>query len=214
MKGDFMLYLNIPFSEKDEAKSLFAKWDKTKKKWYATNPKYYYKFSKWINGNLVFSNSINIIEGKINCWKCKNEISVYGFAVESKNISDLSFNYPVDIFEITGYDLIIWPISDDIPSDVKTILENNFGCKTKYSRTVGSKYFANVCSFCDSLQGDNFVYNISAPFGEMNTSTLFLHKINLQYDLISNLTINVQVSPNIYYLNRSNFIETKYIVKK
>jgi hypothetical protein len=28
------LYLNVPFAEKDRAKSLGAKWDAKKKKWY------------------------------------------------------------------------------------------------------------------------------------------------------------------------------------
>lgn len=48
----------------------------------------------------------------------------------------------------------------------------------------------------------------------MNDSNLLLHKIDLKDDLISNLDVNKQVSPNIYYLNRSTFVKTNYIVKK
>ena len=36
------IYLNVPFDEKDEAKKLGAKWDKSKKRWYIT-PKNKYK---------------------------------------------------------------------------------------------------------------------------------------------------------------------------
>ncbi|MDG6346382.1 DUF5710 domain-containing protein [Glaesserella parasuis] len=32
--GKSHTYLNVPYAEKDEAKSLGAKWDKFKKKWY------------------------------------------------------------------------------------------------------------------------------------------------------------------------------------
>ena len=43
------LYLNVPYSEKEEAKRLGAKWDPRVKKWYTdAYPKDYVKFAKWI----------------------------------------------------------------------------------------------------------------------------------------------------------------------
>ena len=39
------IYLNVPYDEKDEAKKMGAKWDKSKKRWYIT-PKNKYKFYK------------------------------------------------------------------------------------------------------------------------------------------------------------------------
>ena len=43
------LYLNVPYGEKDEAKSLGAKWDAKVKKWYIDMARdEYVKFSKWI----------------------------------------------------------------------------------------------------------------------------------------------------------------------
>ena len=41
-------YLNVPFAEKDEAKSLGAKWNPTIKKWYAPKGSNIEKFSKWL----------------------------------------------------------------------------------------------------------------------------------------------------------------------
>lgn len=75
----------------------------------------------------IIINSINIIEGKTNCWKCNQNTSVYGFAVESRNISDLTSNYPVNISVETGYDLIICPISANIRWN------------------INSNYCANIC---------------------------------------------------------------------
>lgn len=40
------IYLNVPYSDKDEAKSLGAKWDKEAKKWYATGD--ISAFYKWV----------------------------------------------------------------------------------------------------------------------------------------------------------------------
>ena len=43
------IYLNCPYSEKDDCKSLGGKWDKTTKKWYFTNIEDKQKFVKWLN---------------------------------------------------------------------------------------------------------------------------------------------------------------------
>lgn len=43
-----MLYINVPFKEKDEAKSLGAKWDSKQKSWYVRDERDYPKFQKWI----------------------------------------------------------------------------------------------------------------------------------------------------------------------
>lgn len=50
-----MLILNVPYNEKDDAKSLGARWNPTVKKWYVKNKKDYYKFIRWIEpyGNMV-----------------------------------------------------------------------------------------------------------------------------------------------------------------
>ena len=45
------LIIDVPFAEKDEVKSLGAKWNPKIKKWYVEERKDYYKFEKWILGN-------------------------------------------------------------------------------------------------------------------------------------------------------------------
>jgi hypothetical protein len=46
------LYLNVPFSEKDKAKNLGAKWDAKKKKWYVPNGLDLNRFSCWWSDDL------------------------------------------------------------------------------------------------------------------------------------------------------------------
>jgi len=53
-----LLYINVPYEEKDEAKSMYPKWDRKKRKWYATNPKFYFRFNKWIEGRAVAQNKV------------------------------------------------------------------------------------------------------------------------------------------------------------
>ncbi|RJF99476.1 hypothetical protein D3871_13775 [Noviherbaspirillum saxi] len=45
--GDDRTYLNVPFAEKDAAKSLGARWDAATKKWYVPAGKDVKLFSKW-----------------------------------------------------------------------------------------------------------------------------------------------------------------------
>ena len=41
------IYLDVPFIEKDRAKSLGAMWDAEKKKWFYVNPEDKYLFTRW-----------------------------------------------------------------------------------------------------------------------------------------------------------------------
>ena len=43
------IYLDVPFAQKDDAKSLGARWDPSKKKWYAPNTVDISLFAKWSN---------------------------------------------------------------------------------------------------------------------------------------------------------------------
>ena len=81
------LLLNVPYSEKDEAKQLGARWNPALKKWYVENQKDYPKFSKWILGNeeeaYVLCDHFYIVEGKHECFKCHAQTNVIGFGVEN-----------------------------------------------------------------------------------------------------------------------------------
>jgi len=43
-------YLNVPYAQKDEAKALGAKWDASKKKWYAPGSLDISLFERWNTG--------------------------------------------------------------------------------------------------------------------------------------------------------------------
>ena len=42
------LYLNCPFSQKDEAKALGARWDQVRKRWYVPEQSDLTKFQRWL----------------------------------------------------------------------------------------------------------------------------------------------------------------------
>jgi hypothetical protein len=49
------VYLNVPFAQKDAAKTLGAKWDATQKKWYVLDDKDLNLFSQWQSSSALES---------------------------------------------------------------------------------------------------------------------------------------------------------------
>jgi len=85
------LLLNVPFSEKDEAKSLGAKWNSQLKKWYVDNKVEYHKFRKWFHNedtDLIVSDCLYIAVGNHTCFKCQKDIKVVSLAANNYVIID------------------------------------------------------------------------------------------------------------------------------
>lgn len=76
--------LDVPFSHKDEAKALGAKWDRVKKIWYVpdgVNPE---PFAAWLPGVDRSDPSapyIYLVLGKRECWKCHKQTAVAAFGI-------------------------------------------------------------------------------------------------------------------------------------
>ena len=85
--------LDVPFSHKEEAKALGAKWDRTKKIWYVpsgVNPE---PFAEWLPGVDRSDPSapyIYLVLGKRECWKCHKETSVAAFGIPYRTDNDES----------------------------------------------------------------------------------------------------------------------------
>ncbi|WP_197068263.1 DUF5710 domain-containing protein [Candidatus Soleaferrea massiliensis] len=164
------LYLNVPYSEKEEAKSLGAKWNARVKKWYInTDPKEYTKFSKWILGDtddaVIATEYIFIVESQQKCWKCGQSTRVVGLGIGEfvhiyGDADDPHFEIVEDYVE-PGEELhLAWADNEnDIPPKLLKYLKDTYSVKTGYSKTIGRKCFANHCDCCGVLQGNWFLFN-------------------------------------------------------
>ncbi|MCX7082048.1 MAG: DUF5710 domain-containing protein [Methylococcales bacterium] len=56
------VFLNVPFTQKDEAKALGARWDATQKKWYVLDDKDLSPFSQWQSQTVLGSNHKKMVE--------------------------------------------------------------------------------------------------------------------------------------------------------
>lgn len=196
-----MLILNVPYSEKDEAKSLGARWNPEIKKWYIRNKEDYYKFVRWIEpyGNMIIIDELYLIEGIQKCFKCGNETRVIGFGID-KHLSiyeayELQEYCSKDIkkaFEenINQYDIhIVGPINP-IPKPLLKYIQNKYNYKFRYSQTTKKSSLCNCCDHCDILQGDFFLFDeVDSPFfifSPEDVKKLKIYKIRLENDLIVN----------------------------
>jgi len=56
------VFLNVPFTQKDEAKALGARWDATQKKWYVLDDKDLSPFSQWQSPTALGSTHKKIVK--------------------------------------------------------------------------------------------------------------------------------------------------------
>lgn len=80
-------YLNVPFNEKELAKTKGARWDLEKKKWFVPHGANSIAFIKWIS-ELTLENNYNlysehyfIAESTRHCWRCEAIIPVYAICL-------------------------------------------------------------------------------------------------------------------------------------
>lgn len=181
-----MLYLDVPFFEKDQAKALYAKWDPARKKWYADNSKYYYKFAKWIMGNVVLLDHFFIIESSQACWKCNKTSKVVTFGYGPHLVIEGPFDddYAVDFMNEGIY---VTGEFDAFPQAALQYVQNKFPVRERYSKTRRYSYMSNGCEHCDALFGLwNLYEEPDSPFFIQNQNklnNLKVYKIPLKYDL-------------------------------
>lgn len=182
-----MLYLDVPYEEKDKVKNLGARWDTYYKKWFVSNPLDYYMFKKWINGNVILSNCFYLVEGKTHCWRCKRETKVIAIGVESIiEVYDEPSDFKNDSIHIaSGF--------ESLPKDILKYLEEHYAIRKRYSKMRNSSYLSNGCKHCDALQGDWFLYQEpDSPFfinDEATAKDLILYRIKLDFDFPMHLSV-------------------------
>lgn len=191
-RGDvLMLLLDVPYSEKDEAKALGAKWNPDLKKWYVVDRNDYYKFSKWVkrlnNEDCILCDYFYIVIGKRECFKCKNETQVIGFGIEKHIQIWFDEESNTEKFFYINEDIHISEFIPGLPKTVYNFLNRNFGFRLGYSQFMNAQYYGNHCSNCGVLQGNNFLFHeVDSPFfvdSVGKAKDLKLLRVKLPYDI-------------------------------
>lgn len=81
-------FLNVAYKDKEDVKSLGAKWDPEQKTWYIPPGKDPKIFKKWLIANAnkpeLTITDIGLVRSLVSCWSCKGYCTVY--AIYTRNI--------------------------------------------------------------------------------------------------------------------------------
>lgn len=168
--------LDVPFSHKDEAKALGAKWDRTKKIWYVpdgVNPE---PFAVWLPGVDRSDPSapyIYLVLGKRECWKCHEQTTVAAFGIPYRVAED-SGSKAAPAMDDAGHIAIdtaranaiaIVPALGCVPAEIRDYLHQRCGYKPVTSRTTKAVSLASTCTSCGALQGSHYLFEEpTSPF--------------------------------------------------
>lgn len=182
------------------------------------------KFSKDIQSELPIeelsvsiSKYVSIISGEQICFKCRKKTRVSGLGLLNEDTKFLT-EANLKILDY-GFDIYVVPwskIINQFDDTFKIYLRDNYGIERKFSRTIGESYYANTCKHCKVIQGDNFVYmdtGHGSPFDYYSKESLVIEQIKiLSTEKIISCFFDKTVSPDLYYLPRSEIKKSKYFI--
>jgi hypothetical protein len=156
------IFMNVPYEEKDELKSLGAKWNPTLKQWYYKGPvSDYIQFAKWISEGreltIIACEDIFVLEGVKACFKCEKPTRVIGLGINEhvRLFQREDGSYEIDVIEnYIGWEpLHVGWVDDekDIPPALLQYLLEKYNVRKGYSKTAGN-CFANHCDSCNVIQ--------------------------------------------------------------
>ena len=172
--------LDVPFSHKDEAKALGAKWDRAKKIWYVPDGVSPGPFAAWLPGVDRSDPSapyIYLVLGKRECWKCHEQTTVAAFGIPYLAAEDSdSLATPGDapttndaghiaIDTSRANAVTIVPTLGCVPAEIRDYLHSRCGYKPVTSRTTKTASLASTCTGCGALQGSHYLFEEpTSPF--------------------------------------------------
>ena len=173
-KEDFIL--DVPFFQKDEAKSMGARWNPKIKKWYVPKGKEVSKFEQWapnLDVSTITLDSLYLVQSHHNCWKCSNEYRVFCLSDRQSYFSFVT----------------------RVSKSVYLILKEKCPTYRKdYSKTVEYRYYMNHCSHCNAKSGDFFLHQEEdSPFLDINYDNSYAVEF-IKLDLDPDEKIEIELS--------------------
>ena len=155
------LKINVPYSDKDIAKSKGAFWDVEQKTWFVPDHKDINDFQQWINKSkvsVIIKSPVSIALNSSDCYKCANKTAVISLASNNFYYLNTDENEDEKWFRADGWSFFSMPvfIENELVGKINKLFPNY---KIAYSKTAESSYWANLCENCGALQGDFFLHS-------------------------------------------------------
>ena len=141
---DVLLYLDVPYSEKDQAKALGARFDGEVKKWYYKgDARNLVKFHKWIlkgKEETVIVENIFLLKNRRSCWRCQKDTTVIALGIGNYitiyyDDWDEKIKYSLNVSKGRHNIHVAWTGEEsDIPPLLLNYLKKHYHVKTGYSK--------------------------------------------------------------------------------
>ncbi|PZP49410.1 MAG: hypothetical protein DI598_07925 [Pseudopedobacter saltans] len=156
------LKINVPYSEKDMAKSKGAFWDAEQKTWFVPDHKDINDFIQWIdtNASIIIKSPFFIAINSRHCYKCAKPTTVIALASDNFYYldDDNEENDNEKWIQEDYFSFFSMPLY--LNEEVRNVLNRLFPqYKLGYSKTVDGTYWANHCVHCGLLQGDFYLHS-------------------------------------------------------
>jgi hypothetical protein len=169
-------YLDVPFSEKDNAKSLGAKWDAKARKWYVPEGGEVSRFSRWLPStewirrdldalthdgphspvpdsvhteNVTVFAPLYLVESSALCWRCKRLTKVVALAAAQVLCDGWRRG---DVTVLSNVRSLPAPFAD-------LMVQVWPQYHPDYSKQAGGRYLMNHCDRCKAKLGDFFLHD-------------------------------------------------------
>jgi hypothetical protein len=156
--------LKVPYSDKEEAKQLGARWSPERRCWYVPEGISTLPFSRWWKTTEktfdldIRAGEAYLVAAPEHCWRCNAPITVIGFLLAPGfEVQDSWESSPE---EVVGY----WTRYDDwgfahyiralSPAIARIATSHSPTYRQAYSKAVECRYWANHCPSCRARQGD------------------------------------------------------------
>ncbi|MDO6658108.1 DUF5710 domain-containing protein [Anaerobacillus sp. 1_MG-2023] len=175
-------YLNVPYKEKEVAKSYGARWHRERRRWYiegeiVDNE----EFCKWLNYEedySLFATRFYLAESVRRCWKCKKNNRVLGMLYDNyQNL--MPDSYIIDSKEIEvnvwhdEYEPFFSPLSALTDETVQVLESINHPIAQECVNLAKKKNAQQYCEHCNSKQGNFYLFEeIDSPFSFMDLKLL------------------------------------------
>jgi hypothetical protein len=208
------IYLEVPYSEKEFAKKLGAKWDFIKKTWFIYSDIDNTSFIRWHPSYKIKLKAqyFYLAQSIYPCYKCDTPTQVNAIVLPSgfytldydtietrKQQNFLPDNMP---FCIQNYVIIlsyIYYISNEALTAIQKYT-NHYN--KKYSHTINSSYYRSSCLKCFAAHGDNsLIHEFNTPFFPVDSNN---------FSKIKFIKINKPILLNSGYTEYPNFYDLSF----
>ncbi|MFQ5865861.1 MAG: DUF5710 domain-containing protein [bacterium] len=178
-----VIFLEVPYKDKEEVKSSGARWNAHKKRWYIRPGLSIAPFKKWLpktedDCHLRARAPIYLVETSEICWVCDRVTPVITLA--SHGIEDKTKDWSLN--EFCTFEYIQF-----IPPKLEKFLRKRFPNYFKdFSKTTNSYYYMNHCS-CGVILGDFYLHSepgaAFCPVTEEACQCIFLTELKHEGDM-------------------------------